>query len=360
MKMLLALSIAGFAALVLSSPLGAQSDPSATIDAKNQSRILDELASRFDEHYWSIAGGKRISAYLRAKASKNAYRNLHDSQEFARAVTRDLQTFTQDYHLRLKYSTERVTGDDLHTTPPNAPSQAEFARLALRRNEGFNDVRLLPGNLGYLDLRGFYPAVNAGAKLASAMRLLANTDAMIIDLRFNHGGEPDMAELLLGYLMPTALMVEVSAERVGPNKVEPRQHITPAYVEGERYLDKPVYVLISEETFSAAEYFAYVVRALGRATLVGEHTHGGINPFDDYKLDDHFVGSVTYSSPTVVATGTNWTGGVKPDTPVAAAEALTTAQALALRNLLASGPAELKAERQSALDSLAKSPSRQP
>lgn len=359
MKNPLALPTVGLA-LLFCFPLGAQSAPSPAIDAKNQSRILNELASRFDEHYWSIAEGKRISAYLRTQAGKNAYQSLTDSQEFARAVTRDLQTFSQDYHLRLKYSADRVTGDDLHTTPPDAPSQAQFARLAVRRNQGFDDVRLLPGNLGYLDVRAFFPATNAGAKLAAAMRLLANTDAMIIDLRFNHGGEPDTADLLLSYLTPTPQLVEISAERVGPNRIESRQRTTPAYVEGERYLDKPVLVLISEQTFSAGEYFAYVIQALGRATLVGDHTHGGVNPYDDYKLDDHFVGSVTYSSPTIVATGSNWTGGVKPDTSVAAAEALTTAQSLALKKLLASGPPESKVEWQSALDNLAKGASSQP
>ena len=354
------LSIATLAVLVLLSPAVARPDLSSRIDAKHQAQILRELASKFEEHYWSIERGKRIAAYLRAKASTNAYRNLQDSGQFALQVSRDLWALTNDYHLRLKYSSERVTGDDLHTTPPNAPSQARFARQAQRRNQGFDDVRWLPGNLGYLDLRAFYPAMNAGPKLASAMRLLANTDALIIDLRFNHGGEPDMAELLLSYLTPTSRTVEISAERAGPNSIVTHQHITPAFVEGERYLNKPVYVLIGEETFSAAEYFAYVISALHRAILVGEHTHGGVNPFDDYRLDDHFVGSVTYSSPTVVATGSNWTGGVKPDRLVASAEALTVAQSLALKRLMASGPPELNDERQGALDRLAKGPTPQP
>ena len=67
-----------------------------------------------------------------------------------------------------------------------------------------------------------------------------------------------------------------------------RQFWTLPYVPGRRLAGKDVYVLTSSFTFSGGEEFAYNLKQLKRATLVGEVTGGGANPGGGRRLADHF------------------------------------------------------------------------
>jgi retinol-binding protein 3 len=58
------------------------------------------------------------------------------------------------------------------------------------------------------------------------------------------------------------------------------QFWTLPYVPGKKMPEMPLYVLISSGTFSGAEEFAYDLKALKRATIIGETTGGGANPGD--------------------------------------------------------------------------------
>ncbi|MEM7677937.1 MAG: S41 family peptidase, partial [Myxococcota bacterium] len=107
------------------------------------------------------------------------------------------------------------------------------------------------------------------------------------------------------------------------------QRFTQPYVSGMRFgSKKPVYILISSKTFSAAEAFAYNLQALKRATVVGEKSGGGAHPFEYVRIHPHFVlWSVTAKSVNPI-TGSNWqTVGVTPDIEVPKNEALTAALA---------------------------------
>lgn len=69
------------------------------------------------------------------------------------------------------------------------------------RNFGIERVERLPGNIGYLDLRNFIAADQAGPSMAAARELVQHTDAMIVDLRKNGGGEPSGVALLASYFV---------------------------------------------------------------------------------------------------------------------------------------------------------------
>ncbi len=63
------------------------------------------------------------------------------------------------------------------------------------------------------------------------------------------------------------------------------QSHSPDYVPGKRFLDKPVYVLTSGRTFSAAEEFTFDLRNHERATVVGDTTGGGGHTVAGYVFD---------------------------------------------------------------------------
>ena len=134
------------------------------------------------------------------------------------------------------------------------------------------------------DLTGFDP----GTLAANGGKYLANTDALIIDLRQNGGGSPAMVALLCSYLFAGERKhLNDLAWRV-PEGERIDQWWTVPHVAGKRYADKDVYILTSKRTFSAAEEFTYNLQALQRATVVGETTGGGAHPGGVQPINDHF------------------------------------------------------------------------
>ncbi|MFL9455928.1 S41 family peptidase [Tolypothrix bouteillei VB521301_2] len=96
-----------------------------------------------------------------------------------------------------------------------------------------------------------------------------------------------------------------------------------------------MYILTSKETFSAAEDFTYNLKALRRATIIGETTGGGAHWGHRHRINDHFVVFIPTGRPINPITQTNWEGvGVTPDIEVSAELALKTAHLIAMNKLL--------------------------
>src|SRR5207248_11591709 len=135
---------------------------------------------------------------------------------------------------------------------PTAGEPAKLGESLRAVNYGFRKVELLAGNIGYIDLIGFAPADVGWETAAAAMRFVADTDALIIDLRDNQGGSPEMVALICSYLFDNQF------QSVHLNDIYSRvdnathQFWTLPYVPGKRYADKPVYVLTGKQTFSSA------------------------------------------------------------------------------------------------------------
>src|SRR5258708_3396966 len=222
--------------------------------------------------------------------------------------------------------------------PPPGPVDQDKARQEMRAmgrldNFGIHRVERLEGNVGYVDLRRVALPQNAGASIAAVMELVSGTYALIIDLRRNGGGSPDgwvfwCSSLFDGPGIHFNAIFEAEAG-------EPRQFWSMSYVPGSRYVDKPVYLLTSHETFSGGEDFCYTLQALGRAQLIGETTGGGAHPTGMRPLSPTMAISVPFATSVNPITGTNSEGtSVVPAASVAAAEAYDVSYGMALRHVL--------------------------
>ncbi|HVG30540.1 MAG TPA: S41 family peptidase, partial [Pyrinomonadaceae bacterium] len=214
---------------------------------------------------------------------------------------------------------------------------AEERRELSWMNHGFNRVERLRGNVGYIEFNGFMDAEAGAEAVAAAMNFVANTDALIIDLRKNGGGNPEMVALVCSYLFgPEPVHLNDLYWREG-NRTQ--EFWTRKEVAGRRYLNKDVYVLTSKRTFSGAEEFSYNLKNLKRATIVGETTGGGAHPGGGVRVNEHFMMFVPRGRAISPVTKTNWEGtGVKPDVEVPAEQALTVAHLAALRKSLPTLP----------------------
>lgn len=306
-------------ALLLSIPL---------LDAGTRNEVIDKSLSHLNRAYIFADKAKEMEAAVRAKQQKGEYDAITSGEAFAEKLTADLQAVSKDKHLRVRY----------RETPAPAQGQRRGPMDGLV-NYGFVKVDRLDGNVGYLDLRGFMePSTDDGKAeeaAVAAMNKLADADALIIDLRKNGGGNPGMIQLLTTYLYDEGskpIHLNTFHHRERNETIETWTRET---VPGRRFgKSKPVYVLTSNRTFSAAEEFTYNLRNLQRATVVGEVTGGGAHPGGMRPINDHFAIFVPTGRAVNPITKTNWEGvGVQPHIAVSKEEALSVAHADALKKL---------------------------
>ena len=302
---------------------GQQPTPPATLDAATRAAVIEGAIDHMRRAYiFEDVAGKMAEA-LQARAAQKAYDAITSPQEFARTLTQDLQAVSRDKHLRIVYN---AAGLPQRSGAPTAEERAKQLAAERRRNFGFLRVEVLDGNVGYIELRSFSGTPEARGTAVAAMNFVADTDALIFDLRRNGGGSPFMIGILSSYLFEDVVHLNDFYIRETDTK---REFFTTADVEGRRYgKDKPVYVLVSNYTFSAAEEFTYNLKNLKRATIVGETTGGGAHPGGVRRITDHFGIWLPNGRAINPITKTNWEGtGIEPHIKVPAAEALEAAHA---------------------------------
>lgn len=351
------LAVALLAGAAFTSRAGAQDGPrrdgDVTIDARTRREVIDGVLARLDSSYVYPEKAREMGVAIRARLRRGEYDRLTSGRALADSLTAHLRAVSHDGHLHVE-----VSADPIPVPRPGAePEMRERQEAFLRRtNYGVAAVQWLEGNVGYLELRGFVPARAPGAPeaVAAAMSLLSRTDALIVDLRHNGGGDPAMVRLVASYLFGADSVHLNSLHWRAGNRTD--EFWTLTQLAGPRYgPERPVYVLTSHETFSAAEEFTYDLQSLHRATVVGEVTGGGAHPGGMQRIDEHFAVWVPTGRAINPVTGTDWEGtGVHPEVSVAADKALPNAHMAALRALLerATDP-EQKRDLQQAIDLVA-------
>ncbi len=311
--------------------MGPGISPSAMrIDSATRARVIAAAVTRLDTHYVFPDVAKRVGDSLRARLTRGAYDAHGNGMSFAMRVSEDLRDLTGDKHLRMEYIVEHLQPPPPPLPAPSAPPVSEEQRERAWMDDvncGFVRAERLASNVGYVKFDMFGPPALCGATASAAMTFLAGTRALIVDLRENGGGSPEMVAYLSSYLFSQRTHLNDLWSRRTGRTVE---FWTRDSVPGRRFgPDKPVYVLTSGQTFSAAEEFAYNLKSLKRATIVGEATGGGAHPGSGRRLGDHFVIGIPSARAINPITRTNWEGvGVEPEVKVTASAALTATQKL--------------------------------
>jgi retinol-binding protein 3 len=307
--------------------------PDMTIDAATRAAVIGSIIKNLNQAYVFPEVAGKMEQSLRERVAAKEYDSVTSAKALAEKLTTDLQAVSHDKHLRVRYSHEAIP-ERQNAEEPTAEEIEQFKTFLRQTNYGFEKVERLPGNVGYLDLRGFNPAEFAAETGAAAMNFLANSDALIIDLRRNGGGDPAMVAFLTSYLFG-AEPVHLNDLYFRPDDSTHQWWTLPA-VPGKRFGDKKeIYVLTSKRTFSAAEEFTYNLKNLKRATIIGETTGGGAHPGGGRRLDAHFQMFVPTGRAINPISKTNWEGtGVEPDVKLPAEQALKAAHVAALNKIL--------------------------
>lgn len=298
------------------------------LDAAERQRVIDRAIANLTKYYIYPDIAQKMADALLAHEKSGDDDAATDGEVFADLLTRQMRDVSHDRYVMMVYST--VTEPE---NPP-APSLEDVSRYRKEMEENnctFEEVKILPHNIGYLKFNGFPDASLCRTTVAAAMASLNHADAIIFDVRDNAGGYANMVALIATYLFdhPTHLN-----DFYNRSEHSTEQSWTHPPVPGNRLADKPAFVLTSLSTFSAAEGFSYDLKMLKRATLVGETTSGRGHMGMGHRIDDHFTIRVPGIRVVNPISKTNWEGaGVEPDVKVKAADALKTAEKLAERRL---------------------------
>ena len=290
---------------------GANSASASEISATTRQATVTTLATALRDRYVFPDVGAKAAAEITANLQAGRYDGYLSWAEFAERLTGDLSNVTHDKHLRVIARERPEMG---LRAPPH--SEAGIVR-----------ADILVGGTGYIEVASFPPLSQFKPVADRAISALADSNALIIDVRRNTGGDPASVAYLVSFLLPSAQRIHINdvVSRVPGTADFTRQafdsQATPISFAGRR-----IFVLTSKDTFSGGEEFAYDVANLKAAIVVGEVTRGGANPTGTVPIGEDVMALVPYGRAENPITRTNWDGsGVRPQIAVASSGALAVA-----------------------------------
>lgn len=305
----------------------------AEIQQAEKQQVVDSVAKLMTDQYVFPDVGKMMGDLILKNMASGHYDDVNDYNEFGRQITEDLRSVSNDRHIGVRYSPERIAMEKKAEAEGNEEElEAYYRRYNEANNYNFKTVKILPGNVGYLKFNGFSNAAEAGPTAVAALNFLAYSDALIIDLTENGGGSPSLIQLMTTYFFDEPEHLNSFYIREGD---QTEQFWTLPWVPGRKMTNTDIYVLTSSRTFSGAEEFSYNLKNLERATIVGETTGGGAHPVSMFIINDNFTVGVPFGRAVNPITNTNWEGtGVEPDVKTSKDEAFDMAYQMALEKRL--------------------------
>lgn len=165
---------------------------------------------------------------------------------------------------------------------------------------------LLDGNIGYIRIDNFDDRC-ADETIAFVEDLIGQgAEALLFDVRFNPGGYADELVKVLDYLLPEGDLFR-SVDYAGREEVD---------TSDADCIELPMAVLVNEDSYSAAEFFAAALQEYHWATIVGSQTYGKGNFQTAFYLSDGSMVNLSigkYYTPK----GKSLTGvGITPDVEI--------------------------------------------
>jgi hypothetical protein len=282
----------------------------AALDQSSRRAVVEAAAKLLREGYVFPDVADKAARAIESALGAGDYNGLDQPQALALRLTEDLRAVAKDKHLRVN--------------APGAPG-GQPAPAPPRAEGGVTRADILDGNVGYIEVIGFPSGAND--PVDRAMAGLQNTRALIVDVRRNRGGSPDSVSYLVSYFVRSTKPVHINTfiNRI-PGTETFRSMDLFSKTTPFSYAGKPVYVLTSVSTFSGGEEFAYDMKVMDLAKIVGDTTGGGANPGGTSPLAAGLTMFIPGGRARNPITGTNWEGvGVIPDVAVSSENALKVA-----------------------------------
>jgi hypothetical protein len=300
-----------------------------TDDSSERADVIEAAARALAEGYIYEDVGRMMADSLRAALRADGFAAA-DDEAFAARVRAILARLGKDPHLgfEVKSAPQTDVETDRNSGSDEPARSSETSLTPLMPDQGLGAIGFVSPRIAYVELLGFSSDETALAEMDSAMATIssANPEALIIDLRKNTGGTPQMVRLISTYLFAGPTHLVTSYMR---GMAQPMERWTLDSVRGRRMPSTPVYVLTSRRTFSAAESFIFGLKTKNRIVIVGEPTGGGGHFGDFVDLPHGFVMFMPRGRTYDPTTNLGWqAGGIQPDFATQSGEALRAAMRL--------------------------------
>lgn len=295
-----------------------------SIDDSARVHIVEQLSQQLDSLYVIPTLAVSLSRHIKQRLRDHAYDRIGSPRAFADTLSHDLASVAHDLHLWVRYF------------PPLGANMGGVDLDETWLNHGYPFVRILDGNVAYLDVRSFTANDQAERASDAAMTLVKDCDAIIVDLRNNGGGNTPAMVRLAGYFFPDSAHLSDLYWRDTKDTIRVWSQAHPTL----SLARQPMFILTSRRTFSAAENFAYALQRLRRATVVGEPTRGGAHTGKGLVNLGYGIRALIPAGEVLDPTSkANWERvGVTPDVTAADSTALGVAHHAAIVQLLRDAP----------------------
>ncbi|MDG3581832.1 S41 family peptidase [Galbibacter pacificus] len=273
------------------------------LSEKQIKEITDLIPELISKHYVFKDKGKQIAQDFQKLTESEKYLSYENPDTLAAKLSKDLRKISSDGHMYV-LTKERDTDKSWEELEKDAE---------IKKNYGFETVQILENNVGYIKITKFMHPKRSMQTAVAAMKLVENTNKLIIDIRGNVGGYPGIMLYILNHYFdgpPTLLSTTYSSN----TEEGAMTTYTSDLVYGKLRVDTPLFIIIDRGTASAAEYFAYTAQAFEKATVIGEKSAGGAYMSKLYALPYNFKISISAMAPVNAKTKSNWEiKGVVPD-----------------------------------------------
>nr|WP_321236765.1 S41 family peptidase [uncultured Psychroserpens sp.] len=311
---------------ILTQNVYAQQSTIKSVTPKELNTIIDSISVIVKKYYIEPEIGEAIANHIHSKYQKGNYNGITNPQTLADSIQVDLRAINGDVHMSMKYRSPREINID------GKPSE-QVNKTGLWTNYGLSEIKILDGNIGYLKIKHFtqHQYLNdIKPVITSAVESLKNTDALIVDVRNNGGGFEEMVAYYISYFFDTKDPIHLSDYRCSLHNHTYGVSTDPNVL-GTKLPDIKLYVLVNANTGSAAESFAYMLKHLNRATVIGEVTVGAGNGASEHKINNRFSIYVSTEETINAITKTSFEKvGVIPHIKTTSAQAFPKGYRLAL------------------------------
>ncbi|SDB98765.1 S41 family peptidase [Niabella drilacis] len=245
--------------------LCAQSAPTDSLFVKpgDLSNLIFQLKTIIEKNYFDKEKAASLNKILTEKFANGDFKNL-SPEHTTEKITQLLRKETNDIHFKVTH---------FSTKAANNQQQNQAAD-----NGGIAEIRKLKNNIGYLKWTEFRAGPDAFKKTVQALERLKGSRALIIDISNNAGGNGEAGGFMNDHLYQSKDYQQLLVKKCNGETRWHQSEVPYNNTEGPRFYKTPVYIITSKNTFSAAEYFAFIAQETGRAVILGDTTAGAGNP----------------------------------------------------------------------------------
>jgi C-terminal processing protease CtpA/Prc len=237
--------------------------------------LLKNLCENLRETYFDEKKSKILQTLLMSKLKSGEFYNL-TVDTMTKKITTILRTEANDIHFYLGYKNKDVNNNIVEK------KKKYF-------NGGFVEVKLLEHNIGYIKwIRGVADD-EAFEKIASAFTFLKGCEYLIIDVTHNPGGDGRSNGFINQHLFQYNDYQNLLLKKCKGESDWHQSEVPYNYSPAPKFFEIPLYIIVSKNTGSSAEYFAFISQEMQRATILGETTAGAGNPVTMKSFDDFFA-----------------------------------------------------------------------